>query len=339
MPRHQLTTEDRYIITHMHLAGLSNATIASRLGRHRATVGRELRRNRDTWGGYHYSGAQRQADERRVDACRRYKLDHSPLGRFMRDGLRQRWSPQQIAGRLEREYPRDPSMRVTHETIYRWVYRRHELGERWDKRLRRRHKRRRRRVVGERADSGASGASGGRGRIPDRVGIEQRPAVVNARRRFGDWEADTIEGAKGAGLIVTCVERKSRYTRLGKLTDKKAATLSSVTCSILRRLPGKLRRTSTVDNGKEFADFKTIQRGLKLKVYFANPHAPWERGTNENTNGLLRDYFPKGTNFSRITPARLASVQRMLNNRPRKCLGYRTPIEVLNALPGVALRN
>jgi len=331
MPQGQLTTDERYVITHMHQAGLTDAAIARRLGRHRATVGRELRRNRDGFGGYHYDSAQRLAADRRVQACRRYKLDHSPLGRFVREGLRQRWSPQQIAGRLAREHRCDPALRVTHETIYRWVYRRHELGERWHEQLRRRRKRRRKRVVGERRDA--------RGQIPGRVGIEHRPPIVDIRGRFGDWESDTLEGGKGRGLLVTHVERKSRYTRIGKLTDKRAATLSRVSRSVLGELPRKLRRTLTADNGKEFADFAAIERTLKLKVYFANPHAPWERGVNENTNGLLRDWFPKGSDLKRVTPTRLAHVQRMLNNRPRKCLGYRTPLEVLNALPGVALRN
>jgi len=164
-------------------------------------------------------------------------------------------------------------------------------------------------------------------------------AAVNDRRRFGDWESDTVEGAKGTGLTATHVERKSRYTRLAKLNNKKAATLSAATGAAIKDLPGKLRRTSTADNGKEFADFKTIESALGLKVYFANPHAPRERGTNENTNGPLRDSFPKASDFRRTTHARLAHVQRMLNNRPRKCLDYRTPREALNALPGVALRN
>ena len=337
MPQTQLSVQERYVITHMHNAGFSNTQIARHLGRHRATVGRELRRNRDAFGVYHYDPAQRSAEHRRTCACQRYKLDNpsggagrSPLSRFVRRGLRQRWSPQQISGRLERDYPRDPMMRISHETIYRFVYRRYQQGERWHEQLRRRHKRRRPRCVGQRA---------ARGQIPKRVGIEQRPACVDQRRRFGDWESDTVEGAKGTGLIATHVERKSRYTRLGKLKNKKADTLSAVTCAVMKDLPKKLRRTMTPDNGKEFADFATIERDLELKVYFANPHAPWERGTNENTNGLLRDFFPKGTDFRTITHTRLARVQQMLNNRPRKCLDYRTPREVLNALPGVALRN
>ncbi len=138
---------------------------------------------------------------------------------------------------------------------------------------------------------------------------------------------------------MTHVERKSRYVRIGRLADKKAVTLSEVTRKTLCDLPRKLRRTATFDNGKEFADFKTIQRRLKLRVYFANPHSPWERGSNENTNGLLRDWWPKGCDFRRVAEAEVAKVQAMLNNRPRKCLNYRTPREVLNALPGVALRN
>jgi len=330
MPTHQLTVQERYVITHMHQAGFSNAEIGCRVGRHRATVGRELARNRNAFRAYHYESAQRQAEARRTAASRRYKLDGDALGGLVRHGLRQRWSPQQISGRITRDHGHDPAMRITHEAIYQWVYRRHQLGEQWHDQLRRRHPRRRSRCVGQRSS---------RGQIPGRVGIEQRPAVVESRRRFGDWESDTVEGAKGAGLLATHVERKSRYIRLGKLKDKKAATFSATTCSIMRELPAQLRRTMTADNGKEFAGFKAIERQLGLTVYFANPHAPWERGANENANGLLRDWWPKGHDFRRVTKAEVARVQRMLNNRPRKCLGYRTPLEVLNALPGVALQN
>lgn len=336
MPQPQLTVSERLVLHQLHRDGHNDATIARQLGRHRATIGRELRRNRDRLGGYHPDTAQRLAERRRSRAnTRRDKLAAAPgrdaLGRYVRAKLRERWSPQQVSGRLERDHPRDPAMRVSHETIYRWVYRRHrEHGERWHERLRRRRPRRRPRCVGERV--------GKQGVIPGRVGIEERPAVANSRGRFGDWESDTVEGAKGRGLIATHVERKSRYVRLGKLKDKTAATLSKATRQSLSDLPGRLRRTLTADNGKEFADFKAIERGLRLKVYFANPHSPWERGSNENTNGLLRDWWPKGTDFRRVTDTEVAKVQAMLNNRPRKCLNYRTPREVLNALPGVALR-
>lgn len=331
MPQTQLTTEERYRITHMNLAGCRPAEIARKIGRHRATVARELARNRDCHGQYHYLSAERLAQERRTRASQRSKLDHSNLGYAVRRGLIQRWSPEQIAGRLKLDHSADGSMRVSPETIYRWVYRRHLLGEKWCQGLRRKRPRRRRRIVGERRDL--------RGRIPGRVGIEQRPAEVNDRSRFGDWESDTIEGAKGTGLLATHVERRSRYLRIGKLTDKRSATMTAVTCQLLRNLPRQLRRTLTADNGKEFTEFSTIESILKINVYFANPHAPWERGANENTNGLLRDFFPKGSDFRTITDQQLAAAQRMLNNRPRKCLNYRSPVEVLNDLPGVAIRN
>jgi IS30 family transposase len=331
MPDTQLTTEERYRITHMNMFGWSSARIGRAIGRHRATVGRELARNRDCCGWYHYESAERLAKERRTCASQRYKLDNSDLGHAVQRGLLQRWSPEQIAGRLKVDHTGDKSMQVTHETIYRWIYRRHSFGEHWGQWLRRRRIRRRRRIPGERL--------GKRGQIPGRVGIEQRPQVVNDRSRCGDWESDTVEGAKGKGLLVTHVERKSRYLRIGQLSDKRAEPLANVTCRLLGRVPRQLRHTLTADNGKEFTQFRTIEKRLKMDVYFANPHSPWERGTNENTNSLLRDYFPKGCDLSQVTAAQLASVERMLNNRPRKCLNYRSPLEVLNALPGVALRN
>jgi len=340
MPDRQLTRDERHQITHLHQAGHKPAEIGRRLGRHRGTIGRELQRNRDPMDGYHGGWAQEQAEDRRSSACSRCKLDPmpkgglTPLGKYVRDKLKQRWSPEQIAGRLRKEHPKDVSMWVSHETIYQWIYRQSLEGTQWHQRLRRRRRRRKTRIVGER-----QGKSGGRGVIPGRVGIEKRPVAANERRRFGDWESDTVEGAKGTGLVVTHVERKSRCTRMAKLTDKKAKTLSRATNALMKDLPAMLRRTMTPDNGKEFADFKTIERALEVKVYFANPHSPWERGLNENTNGLLRDWLPKGSDFRWVTDARLAQIQTMLNNRPRKCLGYRTPLEVLNALPGVALQN
>ena len=331
MPQAQLTMDERELITRMHAEGQKPAGIARRLGRHRATVGREMTRNADRFGGYHFSHAQEQARERRARANQRDKLATGPLSATVRLHLRQRWSPEQIAGRLRREHPRERAMHVSHETIYRWIYRESTQGQCWHQQLRRRRPRRRPRTVGQRED--------GRGRILGRVGIERRPAVVETRRRFGDWESDTIEGAKGSGLLVTHVERKSRYVRLGRLKDKSAIRLRRVSAAVLADLPAKLRRTMTVDNGKEFADFAAMQQSLNVAVYFANPHAPWERGANENTNGLLREFFPKGSDFGQITPWGLAKAQRMLNNRPRKCLNYRTPAEILSTLPGVALRN
>lgn len=332
MPTGQLTTDERYVITHMHMAGRSKADIARQLGRHRGSIGRELKRNacpKTSGGIYHYEQAQRLASERRAAASRRCRMDEPTLCMAVREKLRQSWSPQHISARLRIDHPDDPAMRVSHETIYQWVYQQAARGADWYLQLRRRRRRRRRRNArNQRQNKG----------IPGRVGIEHRPAVVDRRRRFGHWESDTVEGSKGTGALATHVERTSRYLCVGKLTDKQASTMSAVTGRLLGDLPAKLRRTMTADNGREFTRFASIERRLSLKVYFANPHSPWERGTNENTNGLLRDFFPKGTDFTTVTHAQVARVQWLLNTRPRKCLNYRTPLEVLNALPGVALR-
>lgn len=329
MPCRHLTEQERYVICHLHMAGFSQAAIGRTLGRHRATIGRELKRNRSPIGrGYFYDTATRLSRQRRDRANRRYKLDDTPLGEWVRRGLQRRWSPQQIAERLKRDHRDDPAMRVTHETIYCWVYRRSAAGEPCHEPLRRRHRKRRRRCA-RRVH---------RGQIPGRIGIEQRPAVVDRRSRFGDWEADTMQGAKGQGALATHVERKSRYLLIRKLTDQRAQTFNHATIKVFGAIPGRLRKTLTCDNGKEFARFKQIETRLNIDVYFANPYAAWDRGTNENTNGLLRDFFPKGIDFTRVSHARVAKVQRMLNNRPRKCLNYRTPAEVLSDIPGVALR-
>ena len=334
MSYEQLSEQERYVICHMHRYGFSHAEIGRRLNHHRGTIGRELRRNRDPYArpghdDYFYDTATRLTRERRDHANRRYKIDDTPLGEAIRHGLSQRWSPQQIAGRIKRGHRDDPAMHITHETIYRWVYRRSEAGEPWYKQLRRRHHKRRRRCA--RRDH--------RGLIPGRIGIEQRPDVVQRRSRFGDWEADTMQGAKGTGALATHVERKSRYLLARKLADQCAHTFNLATIKAFAVIPSKLRKTLTCDNGKEFAHFKHIEQRLNFDVYFANPYAAWERGTNENTNGLLRDFFPKGIDFRRVSHAQVAKAQRMLNNRPRKCLNYQTPAEVLSTIPGVALRN
>jgi IS30 family transposase len=209
-------------------------------------------------------------------------------------------------------------MRISHETIYRWIYSDANNEGTLYKHLRRRRKKRRRQK--------RYGA--GRRFIPGRVGIAERPAIVNSRKRFGDWEADTIEGKKSSGYIATHVERKSRYLMAAKLVDKKSDSLTMQSIRLFCGIPKKMRQTLTVDNGSEFAKFKELEDRTGLAVYFADPYAAWQRGTNENTNGLLRQYFPKGTDFSKITEEDLAFAVKKLNYRPRKCLGYQTPHEV-----------
>jgi IS30 family transposase len=243
---------------------------------------------------------------------------HDKLVSYVADLIQQEWSPETIAGRLRQDYPDDPTMRMSPEGIYRWVYKDAAAGGSLYTHLPRLHKKRRKqRRYGS-----------GRGLIPDRVSIDNRPAIVAERCRFGDWEGDTLEGAKGTGALATHVERKSRYLITAKLFDKQASTMANQTIKAFRTTPRHLRKTLTVDNGKEFADFKRIQSKTGLAVYFADPYAAWQRGTNENTNGLLRWYFPKGTNFTAVTEKQIALVANKLTNRPRKCLGYRTPREL-----------
>lgn len=332
MPLNHLTIDERCCIAQWTTQGWSKAKIAQTLGRHRGTVYRELERNQDRLGGYHPQIAHQLASKRRTQANKRYRLDSSKLKSVVCSWLGQGWSPEQVAGRLKREYLHDQTMWVSHETIYRWVYRQYQQDKRWPYRLRKGASSRCSRQVGQRLET--------RGKIPGRVGIEQRPAIVDQRIRLGDWESDTLEGAKGQGLLAVHVERTSRFAILVQLPDKQAWTLACRSCRAFKGLPVWLRHTMTADNGKEFAQFAVMEKRLGLKVYFANPRSPWERGTNENTNGLLRQYFPKGCDLRKVTPAQLANIQHLLNNRPRKCLNYRSPAEVLGLHPpsGVALR-
>jgi transposase, IS30 family len=168
--------------------------------------------------------------------------------------------------------------------------------------------------------------------------ITQRPAGARNRSRLGHWEGDTVEGSHKQSFLVTLVDRKSRYGLLGKALDKSSATINAVIDQLLGRLPEGLRRTGTLDNGTEFSGFTQLEEQLGMTIYFANPYSPWQRGSNEQFNGLLRMFLPKGTDFRHVSDKRLAQIQSMLNNRPRKCLNYRTPAEVFFTHRGVALR-
>ena len=320
MPYEQLTSEERYVIYHLKLYKLSLREIGRRLGRHHTTISRELKRNGPAFPSWPYwhQGAHEQAMRRRKQARHYRRHSHAPLVQYVERGLRAEWSPDVIAARLKMEHPRDTRMRVSIETVYRWVYRDASQGGSLFNCLCRCHKKRRRQ---HRYGSG-------RGLIPGRVSISLRPNVVAARRRFGDWEGDTVEGAKGSGHVTTHVERKSRYLLAAKLASKAATETVGAVTSAFQQIPARLRHTLTLDNGKEFARFREIEKASGLKIYFADPYSAWQRGTNENTNGLLRRYFPKGVNFREVTEEALAEVVKKLNHRPRKCLGYRTPHEV-----------
>lgn len=320
---------ERYVIYHLRLYGVSLREIGRRLGRHHSTISRELDRNGSPHAGavYVHEVAQQRAHQRRrwARACRR--RDHGRLYGYVVSRLRRDWSPEQVAGRLRLDFPRDGRMRVSPETIYQWVYRDGANGGALYRYLRRRHRRRRR--------QGRYGA--GRGLIRGRVSIAERPAIVGQRARFGDWEGDTVEGARGKGGVASLVERKSRYLITIPTANKFAATMARQVRKAFRKVPRQARKTLTLDNGKEFADFKNIERHTGLTVFFADPYAAWQRGTNENTNGLLRQYLPKKSDFRSLSCVELAAVTKKLNHRPRKCLGYRSPHEVFHTALNGAL--
>ena len=323
-----ITLQERYVIAHLKSFKLSLREIARRLKRSPSTMSREIERNGPGYGGvYWYDAAQQRADERKhIARHHRKQSDRQLVGRVNRR-LHQGHSPELISGRLQREYPRHKRLRISHEAIYQWIYKEVKAGGTLYQCLVRQHKKRRRqrRRLGRRE------------RFAGRQGIELRPAIVLTRRRFGDWEGDTVEGGKGMGGLATHVERKSRYLKAGKLLDKTADTFTKTTHRLFKTLPKRLRKTLTVDNGSECAGFKSIEKLTGMAVFFADPYAAWQRGTNENTNGLLRRYFPKGCDFRKISHQMIANVVNKLNNRPRKCLDYRTPYEVLFKIPTVAL--
>jgi IS30 family transposase len=325
-----LTLQERFDISHLKGA-VSLREIGRCLGRSHTSISRELKRNGTTFSGLEY-GADRAHDtsQRRQSMARHYRRqDHAPLLRYVERRLLFDWSPGAISGRLKLKYPDNPKMRISPETIYRWVALDSRYGGELYLHMRRRHKNRRRQK--------RYGA--GRRFIPGRVGIEQRPAIVNERSRFGDWEGDLVVGSRNPAAVGTHVERRSRYLKASLLKNRKAETFNIATIPIYQQLPEALRQTLTLDNGKEFSRFKELESDTKLKVYFADPYAAWQRGTNENTNGLLRFYFPKGTDFSQVSEDELNRAVKRLNHRPRKCLGYRTPYEVMRDALGGALAN
>ncbi|MFC1814055.1 IS30 family transposase [Thermodesulfobacteriota bacterium] len=316
-----LTSEERYVISHLVLYGLSLREIGRCLNRHHTTISREIKRNRPTYADdavYWYDAAQYFLDKRKRMSHHAIRQSNPELVHYVKCKIEQDWSPEQIANRLAFDYPNSKTMRICHETIYQWIYSDAKNGGDLYTHLRRHHKRRRKqRRYGS-----------GRGLIPGRISISERPEAVDSRKRFGDWEGDTVEGAKGSGGIASHVERKSRYLVSAQLSDKTAETMTIASAKAFRRVPRAMRKTLTVDNGKEFSYFKQLEKKTGFAIYFADPYSAWQRGSNENTNGLIRQYFPKGANFKDITNKDLALVVKKINHRPRKSLNYQTPHEV-----------
>lgn len=310
-----LTIDEREVILKMRAQQASMQQIGDMLGRSKGTISRELSRNVSSTKDYKPHLAQRYYEKRRQESKEPYRLeDDSWLRGYVKEKLKKCWSPEQISGKLRQDHKID----ISPVTIYNWVYRNGEEGGEFYKFLRQGHKKRRKRRA----------SKDRRGQMPDRRMIDERPKVVNERKRIGDWEGDTVEGAKGSGFFGTYVDRKTRYTVAVKVNDKSASTVTKGTLDAMSKLPPSKVRTITFDNGKEFTGFKELERGLNMRTYFARPYHSWERGTNENTNGLLRQFFPKGMDFSSVGQSELDKVIELLNNRPRKCLNYRTPTEV-----------
>jgi IS30 family transposase len=313
MARH-LTQEERDRIAQMHHRGFLQGEIAEALERDPGTISRELGRNR-VGGEYFAAQAHDLAQHRRRQRPLARKLDDPELNAAVRRGLAQEWSPEQIAGAQQRAHPDDVRRHVSARTIYAWIER-SEHKDHWKSFLRRRGKRPSRRK------NTANSCPAAR--------IQNRPEVIEQRLRLGDFEGDTVLGPPGTGGLVTLVCRRSRLTILTKIQSKDADHVHQRIQQRLKELAEDRRHSITFDNGTEFARCQRLEKHLHLQLYFADPGCPYQRGTNENTNGLIRQYFPKGTDFRTISHCEVRRVENLLNTRPRDCLGFETPASVFH---------
>ena len=329
----RLSAADREEISRAVATGASIRAIARQVGHAPSTISRELRRtghSRLRYRRCHYRALPAQRLAVRVGRRRRRPrtlVRHRRLRTYVVAGLARRWSPEQIAIRLAAEYPADATMRISHEAIYTYLYvlPRGQLRRELLAALRQRHKRRR----GRRAHR----AHERRGQLPDMLSIEERPAEVADRTIPGHWEGDLLMGRRSASALGTLVERTTRTTLLVPLKAKDATSVRRAFAREMRPLPRQMRRSLTYDRGKEMAEHRLFTETTGIQVYFAHPQSPWERGTNENTNGLLRQFFPKRTDFSKVSRREIKHVQTLMNGRPRKVLHWRTPSEAFYGLP------
>jgi IS30 family transposase len=293
---------------------LSMRAIARQLGRNQSTISRELARNRREDGHYLPDSAQQKMQVRRQQAKTAFSCVSEICIFEIKQRLKQYHSPEQIAGRLKRE----GGARISHETIYQMIYADHEGLKAYQRYLRQGRGKRRRR----------GGCNSTRGKIPGRVGIEHRPVIADAKTEIGHWESDTMIGGNHQGVIVTHVDKASKFlvADLGK--NKTSSEVNKVTIKLFSQISKTQRKTMTFDNGKEFSGHAELSKELGLLCYFANPYHSWERGLNEHTNGLLRQFFPKQTNFKIVKPEALEKAVMLINRRPRKSLDYKTPFEV-----------
>ena len=308
----QITVDERYHIYAYKKAGFCSAKIAQLLGRHKSSIYRELNRNKGK-RGYRPKQAHEKSDRRRHEACKAIKMVPD-LIKLVELKIQEDWSPEQISGWLLNEQ----SLSLSHERIYQHIWSNKDKDGDLYKHLRHQGKKYNKRSNGKTS----------RGQIKNRISIDKRPAIVDSKVRVGDWEIDTVIGKGHQGILVTLVERKTLYSLAAQVDSKHAEPVTKATISLLTPLKGRIH-TITADNGKEFALHEKIARQLKTKVYFAHPYHSWERGVNENTNGLLRQYFPKNTNLKNVAQKEVDDAVFKLNNRPRKTLGFKTPAEMM----------
>ena len=309
----QLTLKERYHISTLLKKGWSQKEIAESIGVHASTICREIQRNKDILTQeYHYTFAESTSCKRKQEKVK-YTVITSKIKTYIKSKLKEDWSPEQIAGRMKR----DNGFTVCHETIYRYIYHNKHRGGSLYKYLRHKNKKYHSR----------SNIYQRRGIIIDRVSIDKRPKIVEKKNRIGDFEIDTVIGLNHIGALVTVVDRKSKYAIIQKVSSKRAKEVTQALITMLYPLK-EITQTITSDNGKEFAYHKQVSEALDTDFYFAHPYSSWERGLNEHTNGLIRQYLPKKTDFTQISKEEVTTIQDKLNHRPRKVLNFRTPYEV-----------
>lgn len=310
-----LTVEERDQISVLKAEGLSFRSIASELGRHHTTISRELDRNAPPVrkGRYLSHKAHERSVQTKSQAHQRDRLKNEEIQQYVEKGLSIHWSPEQISGRMASDLE---GQTISHEAIYQYIYKeRHDLVEALTRHHRKRQKR-------------GHSRKHRKPHIPNRISIEKRPKFIEKRIQAGHWERDSLVSRASKACLDVKVERKSRKVLLDKLKRKTAKYVRIVAITRLKRFPSHLRRSLTYDNGSEHAEHEKINKALGTRSYFCHPYSSWERGTNENTNGLIRRFLPKKTDFSKVSMKQIKRIEFLLNNRPRKCLNYRTPEEV-----------
>lgn len=310
--------QEREVIGQMHWQKMGISKIAEAIGRHKSTVSRELSRNASSqYKRYTPCQAQKRAEERRKEAGKRQRLKSPDIRQYVHEGLDRGWSPEIIAGRLSIEHE---GLTISHEAIYRYIYH----PETQDRQsliecLVRGHKKRKSKGIGRRQK---------KTKIPNRVSIQQRPEEAESRKAIGHWEGDSIVSRKSLAALNSLTERASRMLLLTKMPRKTAEETADAVIRRFKELPDAMKKTLTLDNGTENAMHEAITAKTGIKCYFADPYASYQRAGNEQINGLVRRYLPKGADLSKISDEEIDQIQWSINSRPRKCLGFKTPIEV-----------